>query len=1099
VALSETLVLYVGPAIAKAILKRWLKDDMLAAPAGGIVDQLKAKGADWFASKKGANQLETIGANVAESLIPIFERDGGKLDEGARASVAQTLAESLEQTAITPGTLAQIDLNPKQLAVLLRDAIPNATRDYSASETMLFDSLISETSKCIIDIAAELPHFQVQTFAEVLKRENELVEIANKILREVQEIRRESDRANPDEAARRFEEDYQREVVRVLDEIKLFGVDAEETARRYRLSVAYVTLDVRQKAGKPDEADDPGYNVMSVQEALASTQRLLARGQPGSGKTTLLQWIAVRCALHDFDPALAEWNETVPFFLRLRDLSDRKLPQLDEFPCLLSPLVDAPPAGWVRAQLQSGRAVVLLDGIDEVPEARREEVRDWIRGLCEFPVRLVVTARPHAVDEGWMESDGFADAEMQEMDGALRDEFIDHWYASICPQQAQPHEQDALRGMAERLKAAIKARRALSELATNPLLCAMICLLHKLRHEVIPDNRIELYQTCVEMLLRRDAERKINLAEYPALSATQKRLLLEHLAYWMQRNNHDSAARDEARDIVAKKLEVLQNLPANADPERTLNLLTQRTGLAREPIKGKVDFTHRTFQEFFAAQAALDAEDIGLLIEHAADDRWREVILLAAGLAKGANGQRIVNQLIQSGDMNRASMHKLYLLAVACLPIVHELSSKIRSLVQNRLSHIMPPENMTDAAVIAAAGDIAIPHLVFRSGRLATTDAASVRALVQIGGDAALDALATYAKDRRQTVQTELWRGARVFNSTEYGPRILNIRNGTVHGCPLSDISILAAWKELNAVSLCGSPVYDVSPLASLTNVTSLDLSSTRVEDLTPLAQLVSLSQLNISHTRVTDLTPLMALINLTSLDLAHTQVTDITPLSALTSIAALSLSQAPITDLAALAALKELISLNLAHISVNDLTPIAGLTSLQSLNLWQVQILDLIPLAGLTSLTSLNLWRTKVCDLAPLVTLTGLTSLNLAHTRATDITPLAGLRNLTSLDLSGTSVSDLTPLAGMTNLTSLDIARTPVSDLTPLAGLTNLKSVNLWQTNVCDLSPLAALSNLHGLRLSNRAIDLRPLSALQYLTVNYGRRIRRRPARYNK
>jgi hypothetical protein len=75
-ALIETLTLQVGPAIAKAILKVWLKDRRLAADiASSLVDLIKSKTADVIAQRRASRQFEEIGERVAESLLPVCEME----------------------------------------------------------------------------------------------------------------------------------------------------------------------------------------------------------------------------------------------------------------------------------------------------------------------------------------------------------------------------------------------------------------------------------------------------------------------------------------------------------------------------------------------------------------------------------------------------------------------------------------------------------------------------------------------------------------------------------------------------------------------------------------------------------------------------------------------------------------------------------------------------------------------------------------------------------------------------------------------------------------------------------------------------------------
>ena len=71
---------------------------------------------------------------------------------------------------------------------------------------------------------------------------------------------------------------------------------------------------------------------LPIDEALAGSSRLIVCGSAGSGKTTLLKWVAVKSASRSFDGPLTRWNNTVPFFLRLRQFSDSGLPPPEVFP-----------------------------------------------------------------------------------------------------------------------------------------------------------------------------------------------------------------------------------------------------------------------------------------------------------------------------------------------------------------------------------------------------------------------------------------------------------------------------------------------------------------------------------------------------------------------------------------------------------------------------------------------------------------------------------------------------------------------------------------------------------------------------------------------
>jgi hypothetical protein len=97
--LFESLTLIVGPALAKAVLRLWLRDHGIVSETGAsLIDLLKLKGADAIAHHRGQRQFEEIGEKVAESLLPVFEAEGAELKENSRNAVALMVAETIESS-----------------------------------------------------------------------------------------------------------------------------------------------------------------------------------------------------------------------------------------------------------------------------------------------------------------------------------------------------------------------------------------------------------------------------------------------------------------------------------------------------------------------------------------------------------------------------------------------------------------------------------------------------------------------------------------------------------------------------------------------------------------------------------------------------------------------------------------------------------------------------------------------------------------------------------------------------------------------------------------------------------------------------------------
>ncbi|HLG79217.1 MAG TPA: NACHT domain-containing protein, partial [Ktedonobacteraceae bacterium] len=671
--LLETLMIDLGGSIAKALLSRWLSDNTIVSDASSsIVDVLKNSVTDRLAQQRARHQLEVIGNKVGENLLPVFEMEGAALDEGSRTAIALAVSETLNTA--TPSLLARHDLEPVEIAQHLLADHPARSYHFSDTEGRLYEQIVGECCQYIVDIASQLPQFTERTFAEILTRERYLVEIADRIVKDIARLRAQ---LNPQVEAARFELDYRLTVIRKLDELELFGSDMSVTARKYSLGLAYVSLSLEHEIPQPVHEEQDKIDmavamfkgkpqlvrtVADFASVLAESPYLLLRGDAGSGKTTLMQWIAVQSASKTCSPVLATWNDTIPFFIRLRQHvrldqdGEPRWPAPESFPGLVAPAIaGAMPPGWVHRQLQEGRALVLVDGIDEVPAPLRPGVYAWLGDLITtYPeARFIVTARPYAASkEDLPVRERLKEAQVLPMTPSAIDEFILQWHRAVAANVQDIQEKQELQEIADHLIAKInsKTNQTLQQLARNPLLCAMLCALNRERHQQLPPSRIALYEACCELLIeRRDRERRISLADYPAaaLSYEQKSLLLSHLAYWLIRNGQTEEAIETIDERLKHSLSRMVGVSQDLQGSDARRLFIERSGILREPVKGAIDFTHRTFQEFLAAKAIVDEDDISFLVDNSHNDQWHEVVLLTVGLAPRAMREKLVERLLK--------------------------------------------------------------------------------------------------------------------------------------------------------------------------------------------------------------------------------------------------------------------------------------------------------------------------------------------------------------------------------------------------------------------------------------------------------------------
>ncbi len=575
-ALLIAAAIEIGKAAAKSIFKFWVKDSSLGENiSSSLIDLAGEKTSDALALRKGNRQFEDIGDKISEGILPLLESEGAHLDEGERSAAAIAVAETLNKSRFSKELLLEYSLQPTQLTQYVLAANPGVTRDLSEDATILYNRTIKECCTYIIDISSRLPSFTEHTFGEILKREDLIIDKVGQVLVEMRKMR---ERLDPMREADQFEIEYREAVARNLDVLQLIGTDVSLPNRRHKLSVAYISLLVArqpqhfQVSGESSPSngsqDDLVQEIATVDTALTSSNRLLIRGLAGSGKTTLLQWIAVRAATKSFEGQLATWNDYVPFYIRLRHYAQSRLPKPEAFPDFAaSAIAGIMPDQWVHHILRSGRAIVLVDGVDEVSSAQREEVHTWLKDLVETYRNsyFVVTSRPHAIEDGWMNNESFSSMVLLEMELPHVFSFIDHWHEAVKQELFTDQERNELVPLAEHLKEQVKQVRPILNLATNPLLCAILCALNRDRRRQLPINRIELYKACVSLLLeRREKERRVDVSDYPALNFSQKHRLLEDLAYWMVEENLSEAEISVVDERFSRKLENMPNISQDA-------------------------------------------------------------------------------------------------------------------------------------------------------------------------------------------------------------------------------------------------------------------------------------------------------------------------------------------------------------------------------------------------------------------------------------------------------------------------------------------------------------------------------------------------------
>ena len=759
----------------------------------------------------------------------------------------------------------------------------------------------------------------------------------------------------------------------------------------------------------------------------------------------------------------------IPFFVRLRDCRGGRLPKPDELPELIASELGKPPPQWVRTVLDEGRGLLLLDGVDEIPNIQREQVRQAIEAIIRrYPSsQYVVSTRPTAVPENWLAGEKFVEASINPMSEADRTEFITRWHKAVAAELARQGRSADLSSLAAELVAKIADSPGIARLATNPLLCAVICALHKDRHRKLPDSQSELCEAMCHLLLhRREIEAGLPVGEFPAvyrrLTYEQKRAIVQEVAHHMVRND-DSII--EQSDAVAAARKVLKNFPDmnESDAELLLRMLIERSGVLREQRPGYIDFVHNTLKEYLAAELFVATRDISRLARRSVDDTWRPVVLFASATRDRAFGTRLVRKILAlAEDAGKArkpdAARRLQLAAVNCryaaLHLEPELVSEI-SLVERNL---VPPRSMADAEALAACGDNVVPLLRYKRMRAKET-AACVRTLRLVGTSLAKTKLQDYVKDTRALVVSELGQAV--------NPLLLKAVKDR-----------LAGGNEV-PFGLARN-ITDISPIGQLQNIEKLDLSSVPAKGLEPLRHLTKLKSLIWRNCHAMDYSPLSSLTEIEQLDLRDSAISDLTAIAALRALADLNCSGAPVVDLAPLAKLRRLRKLNIAATKVNDVGSLSRLSELIDLDVSGLRDLDWRSVSDLRALKKLNAVNAAKIDAATLVSLGQLQSLSLLNTRVENAQYFAELKSLRSLMFHYSDITDIRYLSALLNIEFLLLSKCQIKDFSPIASLPKLRELRVDGSPLHTLESLGKHSQLAILDISETQIsDLSGISSL--------------------
>jgi hypothetical protein len=410
---------------------------------------------------------------------------------------------------------------------------------------------------------------------------------------------------------------------------------------------------------------------------------LYVSGAPGSGKSMFCRWVAwLACA--GAMPSLeieapegygetldASLRDRFPLLVRLRDFWPF-LPATPGLHALSRAELEAALGAWtrakqhpdldwenVRAHVERGSALLILDGVDEVPLSQGDgrqashpralllaglaaAVPEW----AKLRNRVLLTSRPYGLDDTEARRLGIAQAPIEDLADEAKAFLARRWFHVLA------QDRSAAEATAREMLDHVREREWLEPLTANPMLLTAMCIVYS-QGKRLPQDRHDLYARIVDNVLHNryaGAPAEIDLVRGRLSVIAHGMHTGEGLGERRTTPQAEATYDEIDRMIRAYREQSPWTEPGFKGAVETREDLLSSSGLLLPRGDRRAGFYHLSFQDFLASQrlAILDGDRLpDVFRERAPAPEWRPALsfLFGSVFARDSSPERSIRLL----------------------------------------------------------------------------------------------------------------------------------------------------------------------------------------------------------------------------------------------------------------------------------------------------------------------------------------------------------------------------------------------------------------------------------------------------------------------